>query len=167
VSAGRVLGAVHRSALRGGVRVARLSGRGLLGALMLLGLFRVTATVAFLLWAVPVVGARSAGWLVVLWWVHRLTRHQRAALYRHELVRKAERAAERQVAALADAARGRLRRRQHPGHGAVQASKTDDKPPTKQAAPGGSATPLQFEPTVPRWLGGGRWRRWLGGRRDR
>jgi hypothetical protein len=103
--AARALAGLHRAALRGAVHLAMLPLRAAGALLLWLGLVRVTATVVFLGWAEPIVGLRPAGWLAVIWWVHRLTRHKRAELYRHELVRRAEHALERQVRALAAATR--------------------------------------------------------------
>jgi hypothetical protein len=96
----RVLAGLHRAALRGVVHLAMVPLRGAVALLVWLGVARVAATVLFVGWAEPIIGLRSAGWLVVIWWVHRLTRHKRAALYRHELLRRAERALERQPIAL-------------------------------------------------------------------
>jgi hypothetical protein len=97
---GRVLARLHRGLLRGVVWLAMLPLRAVVALLVWLGVARVAATVLFVGWAEPIVGLRSATWLVVIWWVHRLTRHRRAALYRHELLRRAERALERQPTAL-------------------------------------------------------------------
>jgi hypothetical protein len=96
----RALAGLHHGLLRGLVWLALLPLRATLALLVSLGIARVVASVAFVGWAQPVVGLRSAGWLVAIWWLHRLTRHQRAELYRHELLRRAERALERQPAAL-------------------------------------------------------------------
>jgi hypothetical protein len=95
----RVLGGLHRGLLRGVIWLAMLPLRAAFALLVLLGIVRVTASLLFIGWAAPIVGLRPAGWLVVIWWLHRLTRHKRAALYRHELLRRAERALERQPAA--------------------------------------------------------------------
>lgn len=92
----RVLGGLHRGLLRSLVWLALAPLRAAVALLVWLGVVRVVASVAFVGWAQPVVGLRSAGWLVVIWWLHQLTRHQRARLYRHELLRRAERALERQ-----------------------------------------------------------------------
>jgi hypothetical protein len=96
----RVLAGLHRSLLRGVVSVAMLPLRAAVALLVWLGVVRVAASVLFVGWAEPIVGLRSATWLVVIWWVHRLTRHKRAELYRHALVRRAERALERTPIAL-------------------------------------------------------------------
>lgn len=96
----RLLAGLHRGLLRGVVYLAMLPLRAAVALLVWLGVARVAATVLFVGWAEPIVGLRSATWLVVIWWVHRLTRHKRAELYRHELLRRAERALERQPTAL-------------------------------------------------------------------
>jgi hypothetical protein len=96
----RLLAGLHRGLLRGMVYLAMLPLRAVVALLVWLGVARVAATVLFVGWAEPIVGLRSAGWLVVIWWVHRLTRHKRAELYRHKLLRRAERALERQPTAL-------------------------------------------------------------------
>jgi hypothetical protein len=166
---GRIGAALHRGAFRSGLFVLSLPFR----VAMLAGLFRVVATVAFLLWAVPIVGLRPAGWLAAIAWVHRLTRHKRAAMYRHEITRRAERAMEQQTRALAKSARSRLplprlprlRRREVSSAAERPIPEVPPSPAPKAAAKTSSAPkpaapmPPGLEPILPRWLGGGRWRR--------
>jgi hypothetical protein len=129
---GRVLAGLHRGLFRGVVYLATMPLRAAVALLVWLGVARVAATVLFVGWAEPIVGLRSAGWLVVIWWVHRLTRHKRAELYRHELVRRAERALERQASALA--ASWRLRQA-HPTPSSVPATRPRPAlPPATTAA---------------------------------
>lgn len=139
----------------------------LVGLLVWLGVFRVAVTVLFLGWAIPIVGQRAV-WLAAIGWVHRFTRHRRAAMYRHELVRKTERAVEGRTRSLA-ATRVRLpslrprvqeRRRDAAQAPATSAPAPPPPPPADPPTPPAWSAPEvpPLEPILPRWLGGGRWR---------
>jgi hypothetical protein len=150
----RLLAGLHRGLLRGMVYLAMLPLRAVVALLVWLGVARVAATVLFVGWAEPIVGLRSAGWLVVIWWVHRLTRHKRAALYRHELLRRAERALERQPTALLRTAERALGRQvvalagatrprwAHPTLTSVMARRRPALPPATTAASHASVTAM-------------------------
>jgi hypothetical protein len=149
---GRALAGLHRSLLRGVVYLALLPLRAVVALLVWLGMARVAATVLFVGWAEPIVGLRSAGWLVVIWWVHRLTRHKRAELYRHELLRRAEHALERQPTALLRTAERALGRQVVALTGATRPRWPTPRPPAWRSGGGQRCHQRRPQPTTLGWL---------------